>query len=364
MDLPINAYPKIGNKVLVALSGLNKNSKLDEGGYKYDRHYYHISDRFLSLKWSKSLIKQLLLYVSCTNSDGFIYVISEKEMAKAMTVSVRTVRYNNHLLAKAGIIEWERILSHVITVSFPHYLYDILGTESLSQTSEKEDRSTGYTRIKKDTLISLFNEQDVNVIRTTLRFFALSETQLNATDHRSELQVFFKDLTNFLPGYVGYKSKIKAIVEKVQNFFPITIIEGKDSVYNFLRERKISKPMMTKAKDALIYILNKDDYTPDEDLHTQDVWAFNVRYNLFLSRARREELLIETANVSLMKDDVESLITSFGIKPLEKALERVYTLMKKYRNAHQEMTLKEHILLNRFYENRSRGLRYITESIT
>lgn len=364
MDLPFNAYPKIGNKVLVALSGLNRNSKLDEGGYKYDRHYYHISDRFLSVRWSKSLIKQLLLYIASTDSKGVIALISETEMAKAMNVSVRTVRHNNCLLVQAGIIEWERILSDVITVSFVHYLYDILGTEELSE-NEKEDKSTGFTRLDKETVLTLLSEDDVNVIRTVLRFHALSESQLKHDNNqtRKELHVFFKDLTNFLPRYVGYKAKIKSIIKRVNAFFPLNLIEGKEPVYRFLKKQKLGKAVLTKAKDALVYLLKTDDYTSAKEKHAQDTLMFYRKYRQFLDDVRTEDLLIASAQPLLNRDEIESLITSFGFNALFNTLKRVYALLTKNRESKCEMSLDEHIELNYFYDNPSRGLRYIAKQM-
>lgn len=364
MDLPINAYPKIGNKVLVALSGLNRDSKLDDGGYKYDRHYYHISERFLSVRWSKSLIKQLLLYIACSNSDGAVSLISEEEMANRMSVSVRTVRHNNCLLTKAGIIQWERILGDVITVFFPHYLYDILGMERESK-GETEDKSTGFTYLEKETVLNVLLEEDVNVIRTVLRFYALSESQLNHDKQqtRTELHVFFKDLTNFLPRYVGYKSKIKSIVNRVQDFFPINVIEGKESVYHFLRKQKVGKSLLKKAKDALVYLLKKEDYTSPEEKHEADTREFYKQYRSFLNFSRTREFLISSADLNLDRDEIGALVTSFGYDTLMRAVKRLYTLLVKSHKDKLSLSLDEHIQLNHYYANASRGLRYTAQFI-
>lgn len=357
MGLQLNAYPKIGNKVLIALSGLNRDSKLDEGGYQYDRHQYHISDRFLAFNWSKSLIKQLIIYVASSNSEGVISVISENDIAEAMGVSVRTIQHNNHQMVKAGILEWDRVFSDVITVSFTHYYYDILGLETEGE-GEKEDQSTGFTYLDEKTIYALLKEEDVNILRTALRFFALAETQFNGSSKAAEFHVYYKDLTNFLPKYVGYKAKIKEICSKVQKFIPIKIVEGTNEVMDFLRNQRITKSVVQKAKDTLVYVVKKDEVTPPATKRMNDTYEFLADFFDFKNKAIRYRLPA-SENIHLHRDDASSLITSFGLSKLRSALARLIDLLEKYDLNPSKITSDEYFFLHSFYESPSKGLRYL-----
>ncbi|GAA3328278.1 hypothetical protein GCM10020331_071610 [Ectobacillus funiculus] len=81
----------VANKLLAVMSGLNRQTK-QNGIYTYEKHNLGIGDAFLSIKWTASLMKQLLTYASKCTSDGTITLISEQEMACTMGCSVRTIQ--------------------------------------------------------------------------------------------------------------------------------------------------------------------------------------------------------------------------------------------------------------------------------
>jgi len=360
--LKLNAFPKVGNKVLIALSGISKETKVDDHTYVYDKHTYHISDRFISLRWSKSLIKQLILYVSASDSDGDITLISETKMAEAMNVSVRTIQHNNMILSKSDIIQWSRLFSDTITVSFNHYLYDILGLEGKMKNAE--ERSTGFTFLDKDVIDKLLKEDDVNVLRTTLRLFALSEGRFNSKTNAQELHVFFKDLTNFLPNYVGYKAKIKEICQKVSMFFPVKLIEGKEQFNNFIQSHKITKKIAYKLKDVFLYQLRRKDFVSPKEKREKDSRAFFVAYRSFLSEYDRAKRLIKEKNdLMIYRDEIESLVSSFGFNRLKKSLEIIQALLDYYYYSNRQLSNEDVSILNIFYKEPSKGLRFISEKL-
>lgn len=362
MNLPLRAYPKVGNKVLIALGGLNRDSKLDEGGYKYDKHQYHISDRFTDLKWSKSLIKQLLVYVASCNSVGEVAVISESVMAKAMGVSIRTIQHNNCLLKKAGILNWERVFSEVITVSFTHYNYDIIGleTEGIEKT---EDQATGYTYIEDTTIKELLNEQDVNVLRASLRFLALAETHFNDSSQSTEIHLYFKDLTNFLPKYVGYKAKIKDICSKAKRFVPVKLIEGKEKVFNFLKNQRVTKSVVRKAKDTLVFVMQREAHKPASRKRLEDTYRLNVQFRKFKDEALKKDYMVPNASIQLNRDDAGSLISTFGFEKLKEAVWRLYDMMKNHRLFPENTDLETDFYIQTFYQQPSKAIRYVANTL-
>lgn len=369
----MNAYKDVGNKVLIALAGINRDSTIDNDGYKYDASYFHIDKRFLEFSWSKSLIKQLLVYIACSDSVGEISYISEIEVADMIGVSVRTVQHNNYLLQKQDILSWERILSDMIHVTFNHYKFDISGFEELEISKQRHGQnkkhSTGYTKISKKTIEMLTKEEDVNVIRATLRLFAMTEIQFNGTKQMPEINVFYKDLTNFLPTYVGYKSKIKEICDEVTKYIPVKVIEGASSVKNFMQKRVLSTNMLRKAKDKLIYLIERDAYKSDEDAFKEETDTFLARYQFMLQAAKLDERLpVEESKLTIYRDDAGTLVSSFGYEVLEKAMMKLYDIMKNYtefkKAPHLEtLKSKEFTYLSSFYYNPSMGLRYMASEL-
>lgn len=364
MTLHINDYPKIGNKVLIVLSGLNRETKTEEGEWVYDKHQYHIADRFLQFKWSKSLIKQLLIYASSCDSKGRIKMLNEQAMAETMNVSLRTVQHNNYLMTEAGIIEWNRLFTDVIYLEFTQYHYDILGLETEGH-SDKADRSTGFTRLTQENILSLMQEEDVNAIRTTLRLFALAESQFNGESQSTEVHVYLRDVTNFLPAYVGYKKKIKEILSKVTKYLPLHVIEGKEAVINFLERKPFNKGVLSKAKDALIYVLKKNTRATAKYQLQEDTYSFMDSFELFIER-RTEQNLIAKREFKLMRDDATSLIASFGKVRLLKALDKVRDALNRYkipkfRGTKDQVDLlyeEGYDRLRIFLQDPSKGLRY------
>lgn len=369
----MNAYKDIGNKVLIALAGINRDSTIDNDGYKYDASYFHIDKRFLEFSWSKSLIKQLLVYIACSDSVGEIHYISEIELAEKIGVSVRTVQHNNYLLQKQDILSWERIVSDMIHVVFNHYKFDISGFEEIEISNQKNGQnkkhSTGYTKISKKTIDMLTKEEDVNVIRTTLRLFAMTEVQFNGIKQLPEMNVFYKDLTNFLPTYVGYKSKIKEICDEVTKYIPVKVIEGASSVKTFMQKRVLSNNMLRKAKDKLIYLIERDTYSSDEDAFKKETEAFLGSYQAILKVAKFEKLLPKDEDqLAIYRDDAGTLVSSFGLDVLNVALKKLYDIMHCYdkfkRSPHTEtLKSKDFTYLSSFYYNPSMGIRYLASEL-
>ena len=101
MTLTLNAYSPVSNKLLIALSGITRNHKIETADgrteYHYEKHEYGIKDSYLSFTWSQ--IKQMLLFVGLSDSDGNIIHVKESDLAAAMKCSERTVQRNNKIFS-------------------------------------------------------------------------------------------------------------------------------------------------------------------------------------------------------------------------------------------------------------------------
>ena len=136
MTIALNAYSPVSNKLLIALSGITRNHKIETADgrteYHYEKHSYGIKDSYLSFSWSQ--IKQLLLLVGSSDSNGNIVYAKESDLASAMNCSERTVQRNNKIFSDRGILKWSRLYSGTISVQFTNYLDDIMDLQEITDT--------------------------------------------------------------------------------------------------------------------------------------------------------------------------------------------------------------------------------------
>ncbi|WVE38798.1 hypothetical protein U5A85_10445, partial [Priestia megaterium] len=114
--LALKRHTLVANKLLIVMSGLNRETKR-ENSYYYEKHSFGLAKNFVDIKWTGSLMKQILAYVAKCNSQGHISIISEQELANTIQCSVRTVQNNNKLLEDYDIIRWDRLWGDYIQVS-------------------------------------------------------------------------------------------------------------------------------------------------------------------------------------------------------------------------------------------------------
>lgn len=329
----------VANKLLACMSGLNRKTKQDDGRYYYEKHALGLAQNFLEIKWTASLMKQVLAYVSKCNSQGYISLLSEQELATSIQCSVRTIQNNNKLLEQHGIIQWDRLWGEYIQVNLSNYLENFLDlykkekettadeTPSLSTEHPAHQESfegeldsytskSGYTSISDEVMYLLFEIKNVNVLRMGLRALFAYEKDVNVKKD-TEALLSYSEIKHVLPNYIGYKAAIKKMAAQLNQIFHVEILEKHECVREFFIEKQPKKSIVDKIKDGFIMSIN---LTGSRDSKQQRFMEKIMGEHLFY---KFESFFKSYGRYDIKKDDIHALVHEFGLNLVEKALNAV-----------------------------------------
>lgn len=345
--LSLKRHVLVANKLLAVCSGLNRVTKT-KTGYRYEKHELGITSAFTSIRWTSSLIKQVLAYMSFCDSNGRVICISEKTLAHTIGCSVRTIRNNNKLLASKGILTWERAVKEYTQVTLCRYMEDFLDlypinkgnsnkalsteeleaqpTEEIEGSSEnfslesilKNYRSkSGYTSISEKVMYLLFELDDINSLRVALRALYTFEKQVNLQGS-TEALLSYQEIREVLPSYIGYKAAIRKIASKLKSIFEIDVLENANYIVSqFMGRKYLSPTFMSQIKDEFLVSFNlsgshhsKLQKQIEEHEATQLVYTFenNYRkYGTFSYAIRDIYVLAHEYGVPVLKDVLQKI---------------------------------------------------------
>lgn len=253
----------IGNKILLLLSGIAETERCN----------FPISDGYASVKYSHTLIQQMLLYIAMSNSNGFVPIVLVEVLASEMGCSVRAVQQNNKVLADAGVLEWERLCSGCIQVRFHNYssgVLDVHSEDEVMVVGEGEriflELPVTFDPIKVCTTMSvervseLVSLKDVNVLRVALRLLVF-EKEANL---RKQTQVYVSDndIKQVLPRYLHFPKAINEVVEKLKMIFDIHVYNTREAVLEFVDNEVYDKTLSIIAGSRLVLCINVQKETP------------------------------------------------------------------------------------------------------
>ncbi|YBV92471.1 hypothetical protein M1D53_09890 [Bacillus sp. PK9-021] len=334
--LSLKRHTLVANKLLIVMSGLNRNTKRDNS-YYYEKHSFGLAKNFVDIKWTGSLMKQILAYVAKCNSQGHISIISEQELANTIQCSVRTVQNNNKLLEDYDIIRWDRLWGDYIQVSLNNYLEDFLDlhikeaadVQNISYNPEMldEDNNTytskgGYTSVSMEVIYQLLAIKNINMLRLALRALYVYESDVNVKKD-SEALLSYTEVKHILPKYIGYKAAIKEMASKLNKIFRIDVLEKDDCVKTLLEEKQLRKSIIEKIKDGFILSFNltgaHDSKKQKEIEKIRGEHAFTQFKNFFKS----------FGHYSIKKEDIHSIVHEFGLDIIEKSLTSVQRYLQQ-----------------------------------
>lgn len=356
MLINLSAYSNISNKLLLVLGGLKQVEKIEnetEVKYISEKNNLHIDDKFLSISWSESRIKQLLLYTNLCDSTGLITYLSEESLAEKIGCSVRTVKLNNKIFKEAEIITWNRIYSDFISVEFTKYLVDILDLR-LDKKNNKT-YSSGYTTLSSQDFEKLLALDDVNALRLSLRILRNVEVDINL-GNKEEFHLSYKEIKAFLPKYIGYKSAIKKVFSKVGGLFNVQLIDSKEKMSDFFSKNKATLPLVQKAKDVFLYSV-KVDKTSKKLKEQEEAYMYTLEFDL--KNHIKDSIHYKQEVFGLDAMEKASLITSFGINVVKKA----FNIVKEAFDSCYSDNRTRLPLVQEFNENNSMCLRKISENL-
>lgn len=364
MTLALNAYSPVSNKLLIALSGLNRENKLETADgrteYHYEKHEYGIKDSYLSFTWSQ--IKQMLLFVGLSDSDGNIIHVKESDLAAAMKCSERTVQRNNKIFSDRGILKWSRLYSGTISVQFTNYLDDIMDLQEITDTvrdqsscvelPEFENRKfrskSGYTILTKENLEFLLGLSDVNALRLSLRALRAIEKDIHV-NNKEESFFSYAEIKNSIPPYLRYKKAVLSLLSKVEGLFKLEIFDTERKLDRLFHEKlSSSKALAKKVKGGFVASLRPKNEFNARHQRQQEQIVFSHKLTLFAQNMASNALYKAQESVLNVSERV-ALISSFGLKTAEKALKII--------EAEFENNLSATPLTRAFNENSSICLR-------
>lgn len=185
------------------------------------------------IRLSKTQIIQYMYYhFFSVDERGVVVVPSEKEIAKAIGCTVRTVRNNNLTLEEAGLIYCSHSGSrlNVWLLRYPDYF---------------QEGGSGYLELQFNRFQEFANIENVNALRIELRLELIYDNnevkrQLGKDD---TAKITKNDLKMFLPKYTHYTGALEKIVSKCTNAFEkaisdISILFTKKQDYIHAKEAK------------------------------------------------------------------------------------------------------------------------------
>ncbi len=338
LKMPIKRHILIANKLLAVMSGLNRQTKRDDR-YYYEKHALGLAENFIQIKWTSSLIKLVIAYVSKCNSQGIISLISEQELAQTIHCSVRTIQNNNKLLEASGILTWDRLWGEYIQVSLCDYLESFLDLHKKEQatqivtTAEKEDShklqlvrdeffeteleayssKSGYTSISDEVIYLLLAVDNINVLRLALRALFTYEKDVNVKKE-TEALLSYSEVKHVLPRYIGYKSAIKKMAAKLNAIFKVEVFEKEACIKTFIEEKATKQSVLEKVKDGFILSFH---LVGSRDSKTQKILEKFQAEHLFTQFEKRFQSF---GQYSMKKETIYSLAYEFGLSILEKTL--------------------------------------------
>lgn len=331
MTLTLKAYSPLANKVLAALSCMNRKKDQEGNLVLHDRRIA-LTDSFKTISWSKSLIRQLLTYAAISDSEGDIPYIILDDLAARIGCSIRTIKHNNKILKDNGIIDWETVYSGCIRVTFLNYLNDIMGLQPAkkgiipgaevgledTQTYTSKD---GYTMLSRQAIEELLAIADINVLRVSLRFLIYVEKDLTY-QKMEETYISYEELKAVLPNYIRYKSAIKGICSKVSAKFRLTLLNTKSQMDQLVHTLQPSKAFSQKMKDTFIYKLKVDADNISKNQKAADdaavfrKWA-EMRFEL------RNSVAVQADALKVDQMSLASMVTTFGKDTLVAAIDHI-----------------------------------------
>lgn len=226
----------ISNRLLFHFSGLT--SKNTNGYFEgFERFYFESEEQLISMKWSKSLIKQLLLYLSLCDDRGEVGIVDVESISTLFNCSVRTLDNNNKILASTNFIKVDSLygdLAHIKLMEHYKRYLDFNETVNSSPTDNtefneivlEEQLITSNTVIKKDTLLKLLKLKNINALRASCLLIALCHIEMKI-NRKDKAIITHSMLREVLPQDYS-KPKLKQLLKSVSNIFDLKVLEGKE----------------------------------------------------------------------------------------------------------------------------------------
>lgn len=271
---PLYSLPN-DNKNKICSKGCDYNVPLMRSKQHINEsHDYKIPEEWKTHSFSKSQIKQLILYhMLPIDGCGFLTDISYKQMASYLGVSKRTIKNNNKIFVNLGIIS--------VSSDYRGYFNLLINDYEKYHLSFKEGGNGGYIKVSNDFFQDTFMcLNDRTEMRYALRYY------LKGVLNNEEFTYSIDEIKCFTPSYKKYPKAIRKVADKIKNAFK-TNITGK--TLRIIANSKLNIETLKKEKvnqiRSLINTLCKENnkmITNEEVLNIEDLGFEFGLDNLFV----------------------------------------------------------------------------------
>lgn len=275
----VEKYEEVEKEIEVVIDPL---SQLTE---KKIEHTYDVK----KIRLSKSQILQVLYYHFLQIDErGVIRAVSEKQISEDLNITIRTVRNNNILLEKAGLVSYSRSNGNTINILLENY------------QSYFMQNGSGYLTLTFDRLKELSQIEHVNSLRTELReelIYDNNEAKRQFKRDHSPSVISFNDFKTFAPKYTHYQGMVKSIVEKGTSAFNVivkdsTIFFDKNESYQTGKELKeLRTKEYTESVISIIQYKRLEEFFNKQDI--EDFVQLAFEYSIERLILALEELIME-----------------------------------------------------------------------
>ncbi len=236
---------ELSNKWLFLFSGLT--SKNLNGYFKsIEKGYFEDDEELTTLQWSKSLIRQLLTYLSISDEQGRVGIVDAEEISIITNCSMRTIVNNNRLLESNGLIKLESLYGGLDYIELNEYYRSYLDlysyqnsfTEMNSESNQvfrdeqKKIKNLFFSRntvIKKDTFLKMLDLKEINTLRIVCLIISLYDIEAKI-NNKDMVIITYGMLKDLLPQYCFYKPALKQLLEPLSNLFDMKVLDGNELI--------------------------------------------------------------------------------------------------------------------------------------
>ncbi|KAA6446977.1 hypothetical protein [Bacillus swezeyi] len=329
MELQFRNHTPIANKWLIVLSGINKLAKDKQGKKLYEQHHFHIPKSWLTVRWTRTLIKQTIAYLSLSDSKGQLGVIPLNKLSSTIGCSIRTVVNNNKVLESLELIKVNSLWGNLVSIELKDYKENFLdlypdksdrkqhhGAEILSEEEVPHYSKTGYTTIKREAIFDLFKINNVNELRMACRALYIYEKEVNVGGNETA-HITYQDLKGILPKYFAFKANIKKAFSVLKSLFSIQPLEKEDIAETLLTNQKATPSLIEKLKSPFIIMFSVRDDKDSRHIHKREYIEGGIVLDSFC---------FETKIKPIPEIQQQSLIFEFGLETVRRAIRNMLTI--------------------------------------
>lgn len=249
-----NRHVLIANKVLIAMSGLTRWTKRQEG-FMYEKHHYNIPGPFLALKWTKSRIRHLITLLTHCDDKGMLSLIESSQLAEYAHTSVRSLHDNLRLFEEVGLLRYSVHFSGVISIELIDYLANY---RDLFEEAGTYQSKTGYTSVWCEMVRHLMEIEHVNILRVALRALVQVERDIHVQSQK-QATLTYDEVKGFLPRYCGHRLAVKGMLDQLSRLFRVQLVENTKDFLSAVKENfSLQKRIHTVSRPLMFHVKLED----------------------------------------------------------------------------------------------------------